>query len=151
MNNLLQAVSAAKEENDYVIVYIHWGTENQAETDWAQDDQAVKIAEAGADAIIGAHPHCLQPVGYVNDIPVVYSLGNFWFNSKSLDTALAKVIIPADGELTVQIIPAKQSDCRTQLLRGAERDRVLDYINSISTTGCLDENGILFSYFKEKP
>lgn len=140
---LLEAVRAAKQENDYVIVYIHWGTENQAQTDWAQDDQAVKLAEAGADAVIGAHPHCLQPVGYVGGVPVVYSLGNFWFNSKTLDTALAQVVIPAEGELTVRLIPAKQEDCRTRLLDGAEKSRVIEYINSISTQGYLDENGYL--------
>lgn len=143
VEKLLEAVKAAKEENDYVIVYIHWGTENQAETDWAQDDQAVKLAEAGADAIIGAHPHCLQPVGYVKGVPVVYSLGNFWFNSKSLDTALARVIIAEAGELRVQLIPAKQEDCRTRLLEGAEKNRVIGYINSISTQGYLDEDGYL--------
>lgn len=143
VENLLKAVAKAKAENDYVIVYIHWGTENQAETDWAQIDQAGKIAEAGADAIIGAHSHCLQPVGFVKGIPVVYSLGNFWFNSKTLDTALAKVIIPAQGKLRVQILPAKQSDCRTQLLEGEQRSRVLEYINSISAEGRLDEEGYL--------
>ena len=145
VDNLLKAVEKAGEENDYVIVYIHWGTENQAETDWAQDDQAVKIAEAGADVIIGAHSHCLQPVGYVKGVPVVYSLGNFWFNSRSLDTALAQVIISEEGELSVKLLPAKQSDCRTQLLEGAERTRVLEYINSISASGYLDENGYLLA------
>ncbi len=146
VDNLLKAVASAKEENDYVIVYIHWGTENQAETDWAQDEQAVKIAQAGADAIIGAHPHCLQPVGYVKGVPVVYSLGNFWFNSKSLDTALARIVISAEGELVVQILPAKQSDCRTELLSGTEKLRVIEYINGISTDGYLDENGYLLPY-----
>lgn len=143
VEKLLEAVRAAKEENDYVIVFIHWGTENQAETDWAQDDQAVKLAEAGADAVIGAHPHCLQPVAYVEGIPVVYSLGNFWFNSKTLDTALAQVIILPDGELTVRLIPAKQEDCRTRFLEGTEKNRVIEYINSISTQGYLNEDGYL--------
>lgn len=145
-DNLLKAVAAAKEENDIVIVYIHWGTENQAETDWAQDDQAIKIAEAGADVIIGAHSHCLQPVGYVKGVPVVYSLGNFWFNSKSLDTALAQVVVSTEGEVAVRVLPAKQSDCRTQLLNGTEKQRVIEYINSISTGGYLDEEGWLLPF-----
>ena len=133
----------AKKENDFVIVYIHWGTENQAETDWAQDEQAVQIAQAGADVIIGAHPHCLQPVGFVGEVPVVYSLGNFWFNSKTLDTAMAQVIISKEDTIRVKLIPAKQNDCRTSLLSGEEKQRVLQYINSISSTGYLDEEGYL--------
>lgn len=146
VENLLAAVKAAKEENDYVIVYIHWGTENQAQTDWAQDEQAVKIAEAGADVIIGAHSHCLQPVGYVKGVPVVYSLGNFWFNSRTLDTVLARVIITKKGEeehLAVQLLPAKQEDCRTRLLDGAEKQRVLTYLNDISSGAYLDQDGFL--------
>lgn len=143
VERLLKAVEDAKADNDYVIVYIHWGTENQAETDWAQDEQAVKIAEAGADAIIGAHPHCLQPVGYVQEVPVIYSLGNFWFNSKTLDTALVQLIITKEDEIRIKLIPAKQQGCKTQLLYDLEKKRVIDYINSISTTGYLDEEGYL--------
>lgn len=140
---LLQETAAAKADSDFVIVYIHWGTESQAEIDWAQREQAVKIAEAGADVIIGDHPHCLQPVGYVSGIPVVYSLGNFWFNSKAQDTCLVQVIIPEEGELSVRVLPARQSDCRTTLLSGGEKERVLSYINSISDSGVLDEDGYL--------
>ncbi len=139
---LLEEIAAAKAENDIVIVYIHWGTENQAQIDWAQRDQAAKIAEAGADLIIGDHPHCLQPVGYVGEVPVVYSLGNFWFNSRSLDTALVRVRITSQG-ISVQLIPARQSDCRTVLLTGAEKERVISYINSISENGVLDAEGYL--------
>ncbi len=140
---LVQEVTQARADSDIVIVYIHWGTESQAETDWAQRDQAVMIAEAGADIIIGDHSHCLQPVGYVEGIPVIYSLGNFWFNSKTQDTCLVQVIIPSEGDLSVRVLPAKQSDCRTQLLQGAEKERVLSYINSISDSGVLNEDGIL--------
>lgn len=140
-DRLLQEIAAAREDSDIVIVYIHWGTENQAEIDWAQQEQAAMIAEAGADLIIGAHPHCLQPVAYVGGVPVVYSLGNFWFNSKTVDTALLQVRIPKEGELSVRVLPAKQSDCRTLLLDGEEKQRVIAYINSISESAVLDEDG----------
>lgn len=143
VENLLAAVTKAKEDSDFVIVYIHWGTENQAETDWAQKEQAPLIAKAGADLIIGDHSHCLQPVGFTEGVPVLYSLGNFWFNSKTLDTCLAKVAISKTGELSVQILPAKQEDCRTRLLQGEEKQRVISYINGISENAHLDENGIL--------
>lgn len=74
---LLETVRETKAGCDFVVVYMHWGTENVAEPDWAQKDQSVMLAEAGADLIIGDHPHCLQPIDYVNGVPVVYSLGNF--------------------------------------------------------------------------
>lgn len=143
VDRLLQEIAAAREENDVVIVFIHWGTEKEENIDWAQRDQAAAIAEAGADIIIGAHPHCLQPVGYVGDVPVIYSLGNFWFNSKSLDTCLLQVRIAKEGNLSVQVLPAKQSDCYTKLLEGEEKKRVIGYLNSISDSGVLDEEGYL--------
>lgn len=94
-DRLIEAVALARQNSDYVIVYIHWGTENTTEIDWAQRDQAKMIAEAGADLIVGDHPHCLQPLAYVNDVPVIYSLGNFWFNSRQVDTCLLEVEFPA--------------------------------------------------------
>ncbi len=140
---LLEEIRKARPDCDILIVYIHWGTESTAEIDWAQRDQAVMIAEAGADIIIGDHSHCLQPVGYVKGVPIIYSLGNFWFNSKSQDTCLVQVRIPAEGELSVRVLPARQADCRTKLLDGGEKTRVINYINSISDSGRLDEDGYL--------
>ncbi len=140
---LLEAVKAAKENSDFVVVYIHWGTENTEEPDPAQLDQAPKIVEAGADLIIGDHPHCLQPIQYVDGVPVVYSLGNFWFNSKQVDTCLVKAAIDANGLKSLKFIPALQKDCRTSLLEGEEKERVLAYMRSISPGVNIDEEGFI--------
>lgn len=140
---LLEAVKAAKENSDFVVVYIHWGTENTEEPDPAQLDQAPKIVEAGADLIIGDHPHCLQPIQYVDGVPVVYSLGNFWFNSKQVDTCLVKAAIDANGLKSLKFIPALQKDCRTSLLEGEEKERVLAYMRSISPDVNIDEEGFI--------
>ena len=71
----------AKEKGAFVVVFIHWGTEGTTDIDYLQTDQAKDITAAGADLVIGAHPHVLQKIEYVNDVPVVYSLGNYIFNS----------------------------------------------------------------------
>jgi poly-gamma-glutamate synthesis protein (capsule biosynthesis protein) len=141
--NLLEAVCSAKENSDYVIVYLHWGTENAADIDWAQEKQASEVAMAGADLIIGDHPHCLQPIGVINDTPVIYSLGNFWFNSKTVDTCLVKVTLNGDGMQACQFIPCLQSGCKTTLLTGSEKERVLSYMRSISTGVQIDEEGYI--------
>jgi poly-gamma-glutamate synthesis protein (capsule biosynthesis protein) len=139
--NLLEVVQSAKENSDYVIVYLHWGTENAADIDWAQEKQASEVALAGADLIIGDHPHCLQPIGVINDTPVIYSLGNFWFNSKTVDTCLVKVALNEEGMQTLQFVPCLQSGCKTTLLTGSEKERVLSYMRSISTGVQIDEEG----------
>lgn len=138
---LLEKVKEAKENSDFVIVYIHWGTENTVELDWAQLDQAPKIADAGADLIIGDHPHCLQPIQYVKGVPVVYSLGNFWFNSKELDTCLVKAVIDENGLKSLQFVPALQKNCTTTMLHGEEKRRVLEYMRSISPGIVIDDAG----------
>lgn len=141
---LYETIAEAKEVCDYVIVFIHWGTENAEELDWAQRDQAAGIVEAGADLIIGNHPHCLQEIGYVQEVPIIYSLGNYWFNSKTLDTCLVKVKLTEKGLESLQLLPAIQQDCKTQLLTGSEKNRVITYLNSISKTAMLDEDGYIF-------
>ena len=138
---LLEQIRTAKENSDFVIVYIHWGTESQVETDWAQDEQAPMIAEAGADLIIGDHPHILQRLGTVRGTPIIYSLGNFWFNSKTQDTCLVQVDIGQGGMAAFRFIPCVQSGCRTDLLHGEEKARVLQYMRSISPGVSIDEEG----------
>lgn len=138
---LLETVREAAANNDFVIVYIHWGTENETAIDWAQEKQAAEVAEAGADLIIGDHPHCLQQISIVKGVPVVYSLGNFWFNSRTMDTGMVKVALSEDGMKSLQFIPCQQSGSRTALLQGEEKKRLLDYMQEISAGVILDEDG----------
>lgn len=140
---LLEVVKEAEANSDFVIVYIHWGTENTVEPDWLQLDQAPKIVEAGADLIIGDHPHCLQPIQYVDGVPVVYSLGNFWFNSKPIDTGLVKVVLTENGLQSLQFVPALQQDCVTNMLHGEEKERVLEFMRSISPGVNIDGDGYI--------
>lgn len=140
---LMQTVAQAKEESDFVIVYVHWGTENQEETDWAQNKQAPELVEAGADLIIGDHPHILQRIEIIDGVPVIYSLGNFWFNSKPLDTGMVKITISEDGLQSFQFLPCQQINCRTSLLEGEEMVRVLGEMRRMSPNVQIDEEGFV--------
>ncbi|MBE6559483.1 MAG: CapA family protein [Ruminococcaceae bacterium] len=79
---ITKRIQAADKAADFVIVSAHWGKDNQAK---ANDDQhrfAKLMAEAGADVIIGHHPHILQSVEWLTTSSgektlVAYSLGNF--------------------------------------------------------------------------
>lgn len=142
-DKLMETVREAARSSDFVVVYVHWGTENQAELDWAQLKQAPELAGAGADLIIGDHPHCLQPIGVIRGVPVIYSLGNFWFNSKTLDTGMVEVVIDESGIARYQFVPCLQSGCRTTLLEGAEKERVLAYLRSISEGVQIDAEGVV--------
>ena len=143
VDKLLEVVANAKQVSDYVIVYIHWGTEATDQLDWAQKDQAVKISNAGADLIIGDHPHVLQQFGYCEDTPVMYSLGNFLFNSKAQDTCLVKLTLDANGFKSLQFIPGRQQDCSVTMLQGTEKERVLSYMRKISPGVTIDGDGFV--------
>ena len=140
---LLQVVAKAKEESDFVIVYVHWGTENQEETDWAQNKQAPELVEAGADLIIGDHPHILQRIDVINGVPVIYSLGNFWFNSRPIDTGMVKVVLQNGKLESFQFIPCLQNGCKTTLLSGTEKERVLGEMRRMSGGVQIDAEGYL--------
>ena len=143
-DNLLLTIEEAKKNSDYVILYIHWGTESQEAIDWLQEQQAPIYAQAGVDLIIGDHPHCLQKMDSVEGVPVIYSLGNFWFNSRTQNSCVVKVALRAGEMESFQFIPCRQSDCRTALLTGQEKTEVLDYMRTISPNVTIDEEGYVF-------
>lgn len=142
-DTIADSVRAAKEESDFVVVYVHWGTEMEDSPDWAQLELAKKLAKAGADLIIGDHPHCLQEIAYVDGVPVIYSLGNYWFNSKTMDTCIVKAVLTKEGLANLRFLPARQENCRTRLLAGKEAQDVISYMNTLSDTALIDEKGYL--------
>ena len=80
---------AADPAIDAVIVTPHWGKEYQPSPDLAQQKLARKLAEAGATAVIGSHPHVLQTWELMRtkagrEVPVIYSLGNFASHQQEL-------------------------------------------------------------------
>ncbi|HYF80567.1 MAG TPA: CapA family protein [Symbiobacteriaceae bacterium] len=73
-------IAAAKAQADLVIVYPHWGYEYQGQPSERQQTLARKMIDAGADLVVGGHPHVTQTVEYYRDRLIVYSLGNFVFD-----------------------------------------------------------------------
>ena len=138
---LLEVIAQAKANSDFVILYIHWGTESQETTDWLQDKQAPIYAEAGVDLIIGDHPHCLQKIDCISGVPVVFSLGNYWFNSKTQNTCLVEVQLTKEGLKSLQFIPCLQENCRTSQLESAKKEEVLNYMRKLSPNVQIDSEG----------
>ena len=75
--NVINDVKKAKEQADFVICCLHWGNEGETTPSSIQKEHAQLLSKAGADVIIGTHPHTIQPVEFIDDTLVVYSLGNF--------------------------------------------------------------------------
>jgi poly-gamma-glutamate capsule biosynthesis protein CapA/YwtB (metallophosphatase superfamily) len=70
---------------DFVIVSIHWGLEYHDHPHRGQEQLAAAMREAGADLVLGHHPHVAQDIRYKRGQAVVFSMGNFLFDNPSLD------------------------------------------------------------------
>ena len=64
---------------EYIIYQCHWGTEYEENHNVLQEAMARSCQRAGADLVVGHHPHVVQGIDYIMDMPVVYSLGNLSF------------------------------------------------------------------------
>lgn len=82
-DRLVEAVRAAAAEHDVVVVTVHWGTERAPCPNADQIRIGDALVDAGADAVIGHHPHVLQPVVERGGGLIAYSLGNFVWHPRS--------------------------------------------------------------------
>ncbi|HZP55237.1 MAG TPA: CapA family protein [Candidatus Saccharimonadales bacterium] len=75
-------IKKAKSQADMVFVYYHWGTEYTHDANDEQREVAHRAIDAGADLILGTHPHWVQGIEWYKDKLITYSLGNFVFDQE---------------------------------------------------------------------
>ena len=102
-----QQIELARQQADIVVVGVHWGVEGSHTPTDAQHALGQKIADWGADVIIGTHPHVIQPVelltaaGTGKTVPIAYSLGNF-VSTQAAANNMVGVILTFDITKTTQ-------------------------------------------------
>src|SRR6185437_993480 len=79
-DHIISDVKRLNAQGDFVIVMPHWGVEYQPHPNDLQKKQAQELVDAGAKAVIGAHPHVVEDHEWIGQVPVFYSLGNFLFD-----------------------------------------------------------------------
>ncbi len=117
---LAEEVTAAKQQADYVIAYVHWGIEREETPNEVQKSIAHRLVDAGADLVVGAHPHVLQGIEYYQGVPIAYSLGNFVFGSSIPSTALLQADVDDEG-IRLRLIPGTSAAGYTRKLDDAEK------------------------------
>ncbi len=146
-----------------IIVHFHWGIERTYVPEQSQQTLARFTVDAGADLVLGHHPHVLQGIEEYNGKFIVYSLGNFMFggnrNPADKDTfVFQQTFHLEDGQLTnkkdIQVVPfsisslTERNDYRPTRLDGKEKARVMQKIidgsNQIKGSDWIQ-------YMKEKP
>jgi len=142
-----QVIVEADANADFVVAYVHWGTEYSYKLEEAQLTTGKEYLDAGADVIIGAHSHCLQGMEYYDGKPIIYSLGNYWFNEKTLDTMLLNLHFYGNDDeqsLEVSVIPAVQSNYTTTYVKdNAQQERIYSFLEEISVNVEITEEGIV--------
>lgn len=143
----LETIREAKENADFCIAFVHWGTEYSFDLEQVQLDTGKEYLDAGADVVIGAHSHCLQGMEFYDGKPIIYSLGNYWFNEKTLDTMLLQLHFFGDDvttQLTLQVIPAVQAGYRTTYAaEAAQQRRIYDFLEEISVNVEISDEGMV--------
>lgn len=95
-DEVVKTIGRLKTNTDAVLVFPHWGEEYAAQPSSGQRSMARRWVAAGADAVIGNHPHVLQTVEWMprpsgGEAPVIYSLGNFVAGMGRMDKRVAAI------------------------------------------------------------
>lgn len=124
LNRAVLDITSLKDSVDVIIVYTHWGLEYQLEANQVIHDIATQLQTAGADLIIGSHPHVIQQhedlVSSTGEVTrVYYSLGNFVFDQYFEDTVKKGLLVSVTidpstlkmqyQEMYVQLLPTGQT------------------------------------------
>ncbi len=138
-------VSKLKKEVDVVIVYYHWGIEREGTPLQSQRDLGHQTIDAGADLVVGSHPHVLQGIETYKDKKIVYSLSNFCFggnrNPSDKDSMIYQYTFDFEDEKVVgtsdKIIPVMISSTKSRnnyqptIASGTDAERILKKVNEV--------------------
>lgn len=95
---------ATEKEDSFIVVYAHWGDEYETEPNNGQREYARAFVDAGADFIVGSHPHVIQGKEEYKGVWIYYSLGNFifdqYFNDAVSCGAVVRLSLGKDGTYT---------------------------------------------------
>ena len=132
-------IGALRDRVDRVVVTFHWGVPYYREPSPENRDKARFAVDCGADAVIGHHPHIVQPFEIYRGCPIFYSVGNFAFGSRNSHAEGLLVAIRLEGDqAAVNGYPlyVKNRDPRIayqpKVLAGQAADRMLKLLRSLS-------------------
>ncbi|MFD9625197.1 CapA family protein [Peribacillus muralis] len=128
----------AKQGNaDLVVVNMHWGQEYSSSATSRQKDLAKAVIDAGADIIIGHHPHVLQSFDVYKGGIIFYSLGNFIFDqgwTRTKDSAMVQYHLAEDGKASIDVVPL-QIEAATPRPATSKTDQARVYRQLTKETG----------------
>ncbi|MCG2796499.1 MAG: CapA family protein [Actinomycetia bacterium] len=130
-------IAEAKREADFLVVFFHWGKEYHRDPVESVKQMAHKACDAGADLIIGTHPHCIQEIERYGNKFIFYSLGNFVFDQMSDEKVRTGIIVKLEFEgarvSEMNLVPYRIHDfCQPVVFEGDTGQYVLNEVLEIS-------------------
>lgn len=126
---IAQAITNEKAEGRYVIVLPHWGPEYTATPHTNTEvEPAHAFVDAGADLVIGGHPHVIQTIETYNGVPIIYSLGNFLFDQDwSIPTqqGMTALVTLTDNNITIDFATVNVTLQKTTPMTTEESEMLL--------------------------
>lgn len=124
---------------DIILVSLHWGEEYRHSPLPSQRTLAKRIIEAGADAIIGHHPHVMQGVEWHRGKPILYSLGNFAFDQiddPTYQSTIARLQFSSSGTISLSMRPLRiaRRSLHQTIPQGDDLDMISQNIIAWNTT-----------------
>lgn len=144
-----EEIRQAKQQADLVIVIVHWGKERVQQIDSTQSDLAHGFIDAGADLVIGGHPHILQGLEQYKGKWIAYSTGNFIFtrstNEKTWETAVFEARCTKSGNCGMKLIPYETELAQPVPMNAEDGAALLSEIQTLSPGVTVDSEGNLAS------
>lgn len=145
---MCQRIAEAREKADFVVVYEHWGMENDTVLEEYQTTSGREFIDAGADVVVGDHPHVVQGIEWYNGKPIFYSMGNYWFSSKPRYTMLLEIDLDraetGETSTTFRLVPGWTEGGKTSSITSPDGQReFFDYMESISINAAIGDDGVV--------
>jgi poly-gamma-glutamate synthesis protein (capsule biosynthesis protein) len=141
------AIEKARAQADLVVVIAHWGLERTDTPVAYQTELAHRFIDAGADLIIGGHPHVLQGFETYKGKWIAYSLGNFIFTTNNVKETLETFILNAscskDRKCTLQAVPVLTKYAKPEVMKLEQGAALFDRITAVSFHAQIQPNGQL--------
>ncbi|WP_372635887.1 CapA family protein [Cohnella sp.] len=140
------AIKEAKKNADLVVVMVHWGKERNDRPVAHQTDLAHRFVDAGADLVIGSHPHVLQGFESYKGKWIAYSLGNFVFSTTSVrssETGILNAECRRDGSCDLSFTPMFAKNSQPAPMEDAEGKALLARLSSLSIGAAVWEDGAI--------
>jgi len=141
-------IADEKKAGNIVLVFPHWGSEYEETHNQSQANAAHSWIDAGADIIIGSHPHVVQDAEIYNSKPIIYSLGNLIFDQTFSTPTQEGLIVKGsivDKNLTLEFLPTKIKNYQVQLKDGEEKSQAIQKLLENIPAKYLKDNKIVLN------